>query len=100
MELSGYKLPAIDFKKTGQNISRLREEKDISVRELQIMFGFTSPETIYHWQNGTRLPSVDHFIVLAAILGVTIDEIIAIKGNHQDDQESDHDLMTCPRLLS
>ena len=91
------KLPAIDLKKTGQNITRLRKEVGVSVRELQIMFGFTSPQAIYNWQNGISLPSVDNFIVLAAILGTTIEEIIAIEG---EDSDSDEDTTIWPQILS
>jgi transcriptional regulator with XRE-family HTH domain len=64
---------------------------------MQIMFGFTSPQAIYNWQNGISLPSVDNFIVLAAILGTTIEEIIAIEG---EDSDSDEDTMICPQIFS
>lgn len=106
MAMSGGRLPAIDLKKTGQNITRMRKEVGISVRELQVMFGFTSPQAIYNWQNGVSLPSVDNFIVLAAILGATIDEIIAIEGideeDHEDYEELDdyEDPVICPQMLS
>lgn len=95
----GGKLPAIDLKKTGRNIARMRKDLGISVRELQIMFGFTSPQAIYNWQNGTCLPSVDNFIVLASIFGASIDEIIAIEGEDSDDYE-DEDPVFYPQILS
>ena len=91
------KLPTIDIKKTGQNILKMRKEAGISVRELQVMFGFRSPQAIYNWQNGISLPSVDNFIVLAAVLGTTIEEIIAIEG---EDSDSDEEIMICPQILS
>ena len=91
------KLPAIDLKKTGQNIMRMRKEAGVSVRELQVMFGFTSPQAIYNWQNGISLPSVDNFIILAAVLGTTIEDIIAIEG---EDSDGDEDTMICPQILS
>ena len=91
------KLPSIDLKKTGQNIKKMRKEAGVTVRELQIMFGFTSPQAIYNWQNGISLPSVDNFIVLAAVLGTTIEEIIAIEGEDSDDDE---ETIICPQLLS
>ena len=94
---TGGKLPAIDLKKTGQNITRMRKEVGLSVRELQVMFGFTSPQAIYNWQNGISLPSVDNFIVLAAVLGTTIEEIIAIEG---EDSDSDEETMIYPQILS
>ena len=95
--MSGGRLPAIDLKKTGQNITRMRKEVGISVRELQVMFGFTSPQAIYNWQNGISLPSVDNFIVLAAVLGTTIEEIIAIEG---EDSDGDEETTICPQILS
>jgi len=81
------KLPTIDLRKTGQNIMRMRKEAGISVRELQVMFGFRSPQAIYNWQNGTSLPTVDNLIILALILRTTIDEIIAIESEDPDEQD-------------
>ena len=91
------KLPTIDLKRTGQNIMRMRKEVGVTVRELQVMFGFTSPQAIYNWQNGISLPSVDNFIVLAAVLGTTIEEIFAIEGEDSDDDE---ETIICPQQLS
>lgn len=82
---AGRKVPVINLKKTGENISRMRKEAGISVRELQIIFGFTNPQSIYSWQNGKSLPSVDNFIILASILGVTIDEIISVEEDDHND---------------
>ena len=59
---------------------RMRKEVGVTVRELQVMFVFTSLQAIYNWQNGISLPSADNFIVPAAVLGTTIEEIIAIEG--------------------
>ena len=86
--LTGGKAPVINLTKTGENIRRMRKEAGISVRELQIMFGFTNPQSIYSWQSGKSLPSVDNFIILAAILGVTIDEIISVEEDDQEDVEA------------
>ena len=97
---TGGRLPAIDLKKTGQNTTRMRKEVGISVRELQVMFGFTSPQAIYNWQNGVSLPSVDNFIVLAAILGVTIDESLVLEGTDEEDHEDYEDPVICPLMLS
>ena len=82
------KLPTIDLRKTGQNILKMRKEAGISVRELQVMFGFKSPQAIYNWQNGTSLPTVDNLIILALILGTTIDEIIAVDTDDADEDNS------------
>ncbi len=69
-------IPTIDMVRTGQNINRLRKQAGVSVRDLQNVFGFTTPQAIYKWQHGTALPTIDNLIVLAVILDVKIDDIL------------------------
>ena len=69
-------IPTIDLVKTGANIVDLRKSAGLTVHDLQMVFGFNSPQAIYKWQNGTALPSVDNLIVLAALLNVHIDDIL------------------------
>ena len=57
-----FSIPTIDMVKTGQNIVRLREKQGLSVKDLQDIFGFTTPQAIYKWQHGTTLPTVDNLI--------------------------------------
>ena len=71
-------LPAIDMVATGKNIARLREAAGLTVKNLQDIFGFTSPQAVYKWQNGTAMPTIDNLVVLAAALSVTMDEISVI----------------------
>ena len=71
-------LPIIDMVKTGQNIKKLRKEMGLSVRDLQRMFGFTTPQAIYKWQHGDCLPSIDNLVVLATIFQVHMEEIVVI----------------------
>lgn len=69
-------IPVINMNATGQNIARLRKAAGITVRELQEVFGFSTPQAIYKWQNGSALPTVDNLLVLSAVLQVSIDEIL------------------------
>lgn len=69
-------IPVIDMTATGKNIARLRIRAGLSVRDLQDIFGFGTPQAIYKWQRGTALPTIDNLVVLAAALDVTLDEII------------------------
>ena len=71
-------IPTIDMIGTGQNICRLRLEAGISVKDLQDIFGFSTPQAIYKWQHGTALPTIDNLIVLAAVLGVKVDDILVL----------------------
>ena len=72
--------PSIDLMKTGANIIRLRQSAGYSVRDLQKVFGFNSPQAIYKWQNGTALPTLDNLVVLAAVLKVRIHDILVCKS--------------------
>lgn len=71
-------VPMVNLKKTGENITRIRKEAGVSVKDLQMMIGFSSPQAIYSWQNGSYLPTIDNLIILAAIFGTTLDEIVAV----------------------
>lgn len=73
-----FAMPAIDMVATGKNIMRLREAAGLTVRELQDIFGFATPQAIYKWQHGTAMPTIDNLVVLAAVLEVPMDEIIVI----------------------
>ena len=64
--------------KTGQNITRLRQQAGLSVKELQDIFGFATPQAIYKWQHGTAMPTLDNLVVLAAVFGVAMDDIVVI----------------------
>ncbi|MBQ8815574.1 MAG: helix-turn-helix transcriptional regulator [Lachnospiraceae bacterium] len=70
--------PTIDMIKTGQNITRLRQQKGLSVKELQDIFGFATPQAIYKWQHGAAIPTVDNLVVLAAVFGVTMEDILVV----------------------
>ena len=71
--------PRIDLVKTGQNISHLRRSAGYSVRDLQRELGLGSPQSIYKWQAGTALPSIDNLVALAALFGVQVDDILAVE---------------------
>ena len=70
------RMPVIDMTATGINITRLRVNAGLTVKDLQKIFGFSTPQAIYKWQRGAALPTVDNLVVLAAIVGVKIDDIL------------------------
>ena len=71
-----FTMPSIDMVATGRNIMRLREVAGLTVRDLQDIFGFATPQAIYKWQSGKRLPTVDNLYALSALLDVRMDEIL------------------------
>lgn len=70
------RIPVIDVTATGININTLRINAGLTVKDLQDIFGFNTPQAIYKWQRGTALPTVDNLVVLAAVFGVRIDDIL------------------------
>lgn len=71
--------PIINLCKTGENIHTLREQKGLSVRTLQSMLGFATPQAIYKWQQGLTLPSIDNLVALSTILEVPIEQILVVE---------------------
>ena len=70
--------PVIDMAATGQNIVRLRKRAGLTVKDLQDIFGFSTPQAIYKWQRGAAMPTVDNLVILAAVFGVTMNDILVL----------------------
>ena len=75
------KLPTIDMVNTGKRIEKLRRARGFTVSELQECMGFNTPQSIYKWQKGKVVPTIDHLVALSSLFDVTIDEIIILTGN-------------------
>ena len=73
-----FTMPTIDMVATGRNIMRLREAAGMTVKDVQDIFGFATPQAIYKWQHGTAMPTIDNLVVLAALLDVTVDQILVV----------------------
>ena len=80
------RIPVIDVATTGLNITRLRVNAGLTVKDLQDIFGFNTPQAIYKWQRGTALPTVDNLVVLAAVFGVRLDDILIFQVDVQQAQ--------------
>ena len=66
----------IDVIGTGNNISRLRKEKGITIKEIQETLGFNTPQAIFKWLRGETLPTLDNLLILSELFNTTIDEIV------------------------
>ncbi len=68
--------PTINLKKTGENLKRIRKEKGVTVAQICEAMGFENPQSVYKWQRGMTLPSVDNLFALSRLLGITIEDIL------------------------
>lgn len=91
------RIPVIDLIETGKNIKRIREASGISVRDIQNILGFTNPQAVYKWQNGECLPTIDNLVILAAVLGVTVDEILV---TDDDEDPGDGEVILKSSIIS
>ena len=74
------RIPVIDMTATGINITRMRIHAGLTVKDLQDIFGFSTPQAIYKWQRGMAMPTVDNLVVLAAVFRVMIDDILVFEN--------------------
>ena len=76
-----FTLPTIDMVGTGIRIMDLRKKAGLTVKDLQNVLGFATPNAIYKWQNGAAMPTLDNLIMLSAIFNVPVDDIIVTDKN-------------------
>ncbi len=62
-----FTLPTIDTVGTGIRIMDLRKKAGLSVKDLQMMVGFATPNAIYKWQNGAAMPTLPTFAHIAKL---------------------------------
>ena len=74
-----HNIPIINLAATGQNIIALRKSAGLTVRDLQDIFGFATPQAIYKWQHGAAMPTIDNLVVLSAVFGVPVDDILVVE---------------------
>lgn len=72
-------IPTINVEETGMQIDVLIHESEYSVRDISERLGFETPQAVYKWMQGKTLPKLDNLVALAAILNVSIDDILVVE---------------------
>lgn len=72
----------VDMVATGDNIRRLRMKRGMSVQDVCDALCLSSVQTVYKWERGVGIPNLDNLILLAAVLGVRLDDLIITVGNN------------------
>ena len=68
--------PIIDKKKTGAKIKLFMELNGYTVKDIQEYLGLACVQSIYHWLDGSSLPSVDNLYALSELFNISIDDMI------------------------
>ena len=74
-----YLKPVLDLETTGAKIKTIMKQKGVTPRRLQLIMDFPYVQTIYNWFAGKNMPTLDNLVVLAQILGVTMDDIVVTR---------------------
>ena len=75
-EMNG--LPKVDMMQTGERIAELRLKNNMTVKDLQKLFEFNTPQAIYKWMRGETMPTVDNLVILADAFHVSIADIVVV----------------------
>ena len=76
------KRPEYDLKRTGEQIRKLRRERNISVDQIREYMKFGSSQAIYKWEKGQCFPQADNLLALAKLFDVNPNEIMVEKITH------------------
>lgn len=71
-------MPTIDMKATGLNLKAIIKAKGYKIVDVQTRCGFSTPQAIFKWFRGDSMPTIDNMVILADMLGCTIDQILII----------------------
>lgn len=72
-------IPQINIAETGKQIKNIMTRCGLKVVDVQSKCGFSTPQAVYKWINGTNLPTVDNLVILADMFDVMIEDILVIE---------------------
>lgn len=62
----------------GREIQRVRKAQGIGVCQFAALAG-VSHVMVLHWESGKKMPSLTSFVRVAAVLGVSLDELAGLR---------------------
>jgi DNA-binding transcriptional regulator YiaG len=68
--------PMINQQQTGYNIKMLRKKYGISVKSLSNLLEFESVQSVYNWESGKTIPSLENLKLLSELFEKSIEEIL------------------------
>ena len=79
------KMKVIDPILTGKKIQKMCKDKGISVSDIQDALQLDSPQSVYKWfsDKTTGLPSLDHLVMLGALLDCQVGDLLVLKDMQQ-----------------
>lgn len=85
--------PVINPVATGARIRELRKLKHLRVEDIRNFMGLESDQSVYKWQRGESLPSVDNLYALSVLFETSIDNILV--GDKEEEKDFGPSLPLC-----
>ncbi|MCD8110065.1 MAG: helix-turn-helix domain-containing protein [Clostridiales bacterium] len=73
--------PVLDKRMTGRRIRRLMDARGISVKDVQQYLGLACVQSVYHWLDGSSMPTLDNIYALSELLQEPVDAMLC--GNRR-----------------
>lgn len=74
--------PVINTKETGNRIRKIMKIRGLSAKDVQRYLNLSCVQSVYHWLDGSSMPTIDNLYALSALLYVPIDALVC--GNRTD----------------
>ena len=74
----------LSMKQTGEKISELLKENEITVSDLQQMLGLACPQSIYKWIRGESYPAITHLYQMSILFSVPMEKILGVEVNNTE----------------
>jgi len=79
----------LNREKTGQNIKRIAKEKHICANRIAERCGLLDERSVSAWYSNRSFPRLQVLVILADMLGVTIDNLLVCDENTDNQQNED-----------
>ena len=76
-------MPPIDQAQTGQKLKIMLKLAGYDVKYIQEYLNLSCPQPIYRWFKGQNLPTVEKLYALSILLGVHMEELLVLQGQHK-----------------
>ena len=80
---------------TGKRIRRLRVENGYQVTDIQRIIGLALPQSVYKWERGDNLPSIDSAVILAWIFDIPVEDLFVLNDSDEGLDEEGRKVTAC-----
>ena len=70
-------------------------ENGYQVTDIQRIIGLASPQSVYKWERGDNLPSIDSAVILAWIFDIPVEDLFVLNDSDEDLDEEDKKVTAC-----